>query len=60
METMTCFFETEPLIDLDFAKQSRLAGQSVPWILFFNLYFSNSNYKSMSRAIMPCFSSHGF
>lgn len=28
------FFETEPLIDLDFAKQSRLAGQWAPWILF--------------------------
>lgn len=27
METMTGFFETEPLIDLDFAKQSRPAGQ---------------------------------
>lgn len=60
METMTWFFETEPLIDLGFAKQSRLAGQWAPQILFFNVYFSNSDYKSISRAIMPCFSSHGF
>lgn len=45
METMTDFFETEPLIDLDFAKQSRLAGQWAPPILFF--FFSISTFPTL-------------